>query len=84
MKMLKEKDIIKRIYPEAAKKQYLGTKKYHSIFADARDVRNSVNLMVLRSNILNYHKVFKSGCGLAHRDVWKSNQRLYEISKVIL
>ena len=37
MKLLKEKDIIKKIYPEANKKRYLGTKKYFTIFAEARN-----------------------------------------------
>ena len=40
MKMLREKDIIKKIFPDAKKKKYLGTKKHFQIFADARNRRD--------------------------------------------
>ena len=51
MKMLTEKDIIKKIFPEAARKRYLGTKKNFEAFVEARNNRNMINLLSLRTSI---------------------------------
>ena len=83
MKMLNEKDIIKKIYPDATRKRYLGTKKHFTVFADARNMKDSVNLMALRANLSTFIKDFHSGTGMNPRDIWKSNRRIFQITKIV-
>ena len=51
MKILQEKDIIKRIYPEVTRKRYLGSKKHCEIFDLACKNRESIKLLNLRVSI---------------------------------
>jgi len=84
--MVKEKVLIKKIYPETVRKKLLGTKKHFQIFSEARTNQHSVNLMVLRASLAAFFSkgFFINTKALHPRDVWKSNRRLYALVEVIL
>ena len=52
MKYLKEGDIIKKYYPETARKKYFGIKNFKEIFDEARQTKDKVVILGTRLDLM--------------------------------
>lgn len=72
-------EMISELYPNMARNRYFGKKKFVEMFKLAKEEQDSVNILGLRLDLMEFLRTFNS----QSRDIWKQDQRIFKIASII-
>jgi hypothetical protein len=80
MRSFTRDEMIAEIYPNMSRQRLFGKKRFVEMFDRARAEQDSVSILGLRLDLMEYLRSFS----IQSRDIWKQDQRIFKIASIIV